>query len=378
MVSKEADVIRAAEALKAIKALVEANQTVDEDVLTLDAVVWRAPNETLQDDEAMVPVAPPTSSVAALQAAVNQLSVPATTETAVHAPDAITPIVADTPLSSATIIAETSPTVVEDPYAIFDLDTPVVTSRLGAAEAIDAELPTERSADLARAALREQREQRVEGAGSRPLAPSPVLQPTAERAMPDVSDGASYADFSMDEHEAMMSTPLPTALSRQQNAAPNDNDDAPADNEGGNVTPQLAPDLIARGQRDAETRSAQLGADSQANTEIKPNSAVEQMSYAEPEQAENSKIESQPTAASSSGSTQIPLHVVADNGVQEGDEINSQEVMRTALRSMIRDQIGNWLEDNINDLIEDALREPSSERTTAPARKSKKNNNPND
>ena len=373
MVSKEADVIRAAEALKAIKALVEANQTVDEDVLTLDAVVWRAPNETVHDDEEAT-AAPAAASVSALQAAMGQLSEPAPVGITPTNIGTVAPNGSGHTPSPARIVAEPAPLMDEDPYAIFELDNPIVTSRLGTADAVNAELPTERPADLARAALREQREEQLDRKATPALTPSPILQPTTERTMPDVGENTSYADFSMDEHEAMMSTPLPTALSPQQNDTPQLDDDLNAD-DGRNGQAQLAPDLIAQGERDAKAQNSRLV---EENTEIKTNPVVEQMSIAEPVEVESSKPEPTPSTPSTNSTNQIPLHVVADNGVQEGDEINPQEVMRTALRSMIRDQIGNWLEDNINGLIEDALREPSTGRTTAPARKNNKNNNPID
>ncbi len=347
--SKEADVIRAAEALQAIRALVEANQSgarVADDVLTLDSIVWRSPRETVPDQAGEVDGdAEATKSTADKQhefVAGHQDPVPA---------DRLT-----TATSKKTV----------DPYAIFDLSDPVMTSRMQNEPTVSAGSAVTQAEILARQAAKELEIQRraYERTIEKQLAPSPHLQPhdpVAENMDNDAGVSAAFEDFSVNEHEAMMSTPLPMPSSKIAQPTDSSQDDLPE--EGPAPSPRPSP-RRASAYMHSKRKSAHYGGEPHSEG-THPSKPVYQPNPQEiqPEQATASSAR---TSQMVSG--QIPLHVVADNGVFEGDETNPQDVMRNALRAMIRDQIGHWVEDNIGDLIQDALREPSIERKTTPNR----------
>ena len=71
--------------------------------------------------------------------------------------------------------------------------------------------------------------------------------------------------------------------------------------------------------------------------------------------------------------SQPNLHVVSDqtSSAQEEDEEGFSGAVRSALRSIIKEQVSHWLHDNMTDLIEDALSGPSKPARQAPARKTK-------
>ena len=71
--------------------------------------------------------------------------------------------------------------------------------------------------------------------------------------------------------------------------------------------------------------------------------------------------------------SQPNLHVVSDqtSSAQEEEEEGFSGAVRSALRSIIKEQVSHWLHDNMTDLIEDALSGPSKPARQAPARKTK-------
>ena len=71
--------------------------------------------------------------------------------------------------------------------------------------------------------------------------------------------------------------------------------------------------------------------------------------------------------------SQPNLHVVSDqtSSVQEEEEEGFSGAVRSALRSIIKEQVSHWLHDNMTDLIEDALSGPTKPSQQAPARKTK-------
>jgi len=71
--------------------------------------------------------------------------------------------------------------------------------------------------------------------------------------------------------------------------------------------------------------------------------------------------------------SQPNLHVVSDqtSSAQDEEEEGFSGAVRSALRSIIKEQVSHWLHDNMTDLIEDALSGPSKPARQAPARKTK-------
>lgn len=357
--SKDADILRAAEALQAIKALVEANQSAteggDDGVLTLDSVVWRSPRETVEEDSAPeeVPASRDEGVGPSLSAADTQQEQDDYTaqlgDVSVTAQPVSAPL---TDADHAGSVAVQPAHLPRDPYAIFELAEPAYRDRFETEETVSRGTPPPQSELISRAAARLLHQHKIAETRDMPrtLAPSPHLQPTTPRATPidDAIMETAYADFSMDEHEALMSTPLP--LHNQMKAAVPDQDDKSIEA----TTPSQAADVAADQTSPVTTSASGEAADAQTN-----------QTDGRDAQATDSAHKPRKPALSKS---QIPLHVVADNRVAEGDETNPEDVMRNALRSMIRDQIGHWLEDNISTLIEDALREPAGERKTTPHR----------
>ena len=377
--SKEADIARAAEALEAIKALVESNQSaagaVGDDVLTLESVVWRSPREDLEDndddarratgDKAVSDfvelaalakaMAGPSSEIDADSGKERSIGLQEGGGAATISPPAIEP-------ESASIEAAQRRTVPQetvaqqpahmpsDPYAIFELGDPVYQDRLSTEPTVSRGLPPTQSELMSRAAAHHMQQQSIaeQRSARQTLAPSPHLQPTPHRDLPadDDKNAIGYADFSLDEHEALMSTRLPLERSARHVAPTDPEAEVPAPHKNG--------DPVA-----AQTTTKSPGESTDEITD-EITAQDDEQPLAAPEAAPLSSSASWPTPRKTAPSKpQIPLHVVADNGVAEGDETQPEDVMRNALRSMIRDQIGNWLEDNISELIEDALREPS-------------------
>ena len=69
--------------------------------------------------------------------------------------------------------------------------------------------------------------------------------------------------------------------------------------------------------------------------------------------------------------SQPNLHVVSDqtSSAQEEEEKEFSGAVRSALRSIIKEQVSHWLHDNMTDLIEDALSGPSKPAQQAPVAK---------
>ena len=348
--SKEADIVRAAEALKAIKALVESNQddniAPDADILTLDSVVWRSPS---------TPVIDPVAQNAAL-------SPPSNPEQTIVALANAAEIFAQTPAPQSEQAQEESkvapqPAHMEsDPYSIFELGEPVLRDRLETEPTASQGLPPEQSEVMAVQAARQLQYEKIvqERARQKALAPSPHLQPTAPRPAPqdNTADGGNFADFTVDEHEAMMSTPL-GRLDLTASSA---------------TEPSIDTAIEQAAIEQAAVEPAQPTPAPEVQPEKASPKAVEAPVEAPVEAKTTPAAQSVPSPAKAAAKAQIPLHIVTDNGVEEGDESNPQDVMRNALRSMIREQIGTWVQDNIGSLIEDALREPPRERKNTPHR----------
>ena len=378
--SKEADLARAAEALEAIKALVESNQSaavaVDDDVFTLESVVWRSPREDLgdNDDDARratgdkavsdfvelaalaKAMAAPSSEIDADSGKERSIGVQegggaATISSPTIEPESASIEAAQRRAVPQESVAQQPAHMPSDPYAIYELGDPVYQDRLSTEPTVSRGLPPTQSELMSRAAAHHMQQQSIaeQRSARQTLAPSPHLQPTPHRDLPadDDKNAIGYADFSLDEHEALMSTRLPLERSARH-VAPTDPEDAEVPAPHKYVDPVAAQSTTQITTQGTGQSTGQITAQD------------DEQPLAEPEAAPLSSSASRPTPRKTAPSKpQIPLHVVADNGVAEGDETQPEDVMRNALRSMIRDQIGNWLEDNISELIEDALREPS-------------------
>jgi len=356
-VSKEADIVRAAEALKAIKALVESNQddniAPDADILTLDSVVWRSPSTPVIDPVAQnAALSPPSNPEQTIVALANAAEIFAQTP----APQSEQPQVESK-------VAPQPAHMESDPYSIFELGEPVLRDRLETEPPASQGLPPEQFEVMAVQAARQLQYEKImqERARQKALAPSPHLQPTAPRPAPqdNAADGGNFADFTVDEHEAMMSTPLGqldlTASSATEPSIDTAIEQAAIEPAQPTPTPEVQPEKVS-----PNAVEAPVDVHVEAPVDVHVEAPVEAMT--------TPAAQSAPSPANAAAKAQIPLHIVTDNGVEEGDESNPQDVMRNALRSMIREQIGTWVQDNIGSLIEDALREPPRERKNTPHR----------
>jgi len=364
-VSKEADIVRAAEALKAIKALVESNQddniAPDADILTLDSVVWRSPSTPVIDpvaqNAALSPPSNPEQTIVALANAAeifaqSPVPQPEQMQAGQLQPKQPQP---EQPQEDGKVAPQ--PAHMEsDPYSIFELGEPVLRDRLETEPTASQGLPPEQSEVMAVQAARQLQYEKImqERARQKALAPSPHLQPTAPRPAPqdNAADGGNFADFTVDEHEAMMSTPL-GRLDLTASSA---------------TEPSIDTAIEQAATEQAAIEQAQAQAQPTPAPEVQPEKASPKAVEPPVEAPATPTAPSAPSPAKAAAKAQIPLHIVTDNGVEEGDESNPQDVMRNALRSMIREQIGTWVQDNIGSLIEDALREPPRERKNTPHR----------